>query len=157
MVKRRRNEETTQPSKYLLAPVASLRGGTVKDRCSLNDYMMMGGEECRKQSWPRHDFLPATFKCQGRSIGQMFVQHFENCVQSEEGGGTGWGWSHQDHSGGIGGNAFPLHSRGTCLSRACNERMYAMQMHRHIDESSHEGFHEEYASSNAGPMSVDGV
>ena len=54
-------------------------------------------------------------------------------------------------------NAFPLHSRGMlCLRRARNERMYAMQMHRHIDESSHEGFHEEYARSNVGPMSVDG-
>ena len=43
------------------------------------------------------------------------------------------------------------------VSLACNERMYAMQMHRQVDESSHEGFHEEYSSSNVGPMSVDGV
>ena len=48
--------------------------GTVKDR--LNDYT----GECRKIG--HEDFLPAAFEfeCQG-SIGQMFAQHFENCVQ----------------------------------------------------------------------------
>ena len=52
--------------KYLA--VAKLR-----EQSKINDYM----EECRKIG---HDFLPVTFECQG-SIGQMFDQHFEDCVQ----------------------------------------------------------------------------
>ena len=93
--------------------------------------------ECRKIG---HDFLPAAFECQG-SIGQIFAQHFENCVQkrAEElgmkspAGPLRWGYWRQRLS-----IALQRH-----VSQACNEKMYAMQMHRHIDESSHEGFHHE--------------
>ena len=83
----------------------------------------------------------------------MFAQHFENCVQKraeelemKSPGPLRWYWRQRLSI------ALQRH-----VSQACNERMYAMQMHRHIDESSHEGFHEEYASSNVRPMSVDGV
>jgi len=116
-----------------------------REQSKINDYM----EECRKIG---HDFLPAAFECQG-SIGQMFAQHFENCVQKraeelgmKSPGPLRWYWRQRLSI------ALQRH-----VSQACNERMYAMQMHRHIDESSHEGFHQEYARSNVGPMSVDGV
>ena len=69
--------------KYLA--VASLR-----EQSKINDYT----KECRKIG---HDFLPAAFECQG-SIGQMFAQHFENCVQKRaaEELGMKQGGSHQD-------------------------------------------------------------
>jgi hypothetical protein len=69
--------------KYLA--VASLR-----EQSKINDYT----GECRKIG---HDFLPAAFECQG-SIGQMFAQHFENCVQKRaaEELGMKQGGSHQD-------------------------------------------------------------
>ena len=131
-----------EPKKYDGKAVASLR-----KQSKINDYM----GECRKIG---HDFLPAAFECQG-SIGQIFALHFENCVQKraeelgmKSPGPLRWYWRQRLSI------ALQRH-----VSQACNERMYAMQMHRHIDESSHEGlFHEEYASSNVGPMSVvDGV
>ena len=69
----------------------------------------------------------------------MFAQHFENCVQKraeelgmKSPGPLRWYWRQRLSI------ALQRH-----VSQACNERMYAMQMHRHIDESSHEGFHEE--------------
>ena len=126
--------------KYLAA--ASLR-----EQSKINDYT----GECREIG---HDFLPAAFECQG-SIGQtMFAQHFENRVVQKRAEELGmkspgplrWYWRQRLSI------VAATPEGGTCLRRACNERMYAMQMHRHIDESSHEGFHEEYARSNVGPI-----
>ena len=104
--------------KYLA--VASLR-----EQSKINDYI----GECRMIG---HDFLPVAFECQG-SIGQMFAQHFENCVQkrAEELGMKSlgplrWYWRQR--------LSIALQRHITCLrSQACNERMYAMQMHRHKD------------------------
>ena len=95
----------------------------------------------------------------------MFAHNFENCVQKraeelgmKSPGQLRWYWKRQRRLS----IALQRHVPASGVRRSCNaERMYAamhMPLHRHIDESSHEGFfHEEYASSNVGPMSVDGV
>ena len=87
-------------SKYLA--VASLR-----EQSKINDYT----GECRKTG---HDFLPAAFEFQG-GIGQMFAQHFENCVQKraeelrmKSPGPLRWYWRQR----------LSILSRGTCLRRA---------------------------------------
>ena len=122
--------------------------GTVKDQ-RLHGRRENAGKLVTTFCQRRSSVREASDRCSRNTLKTVFRRGRRN-----------WGRSHQDHSGGIGDNAFPLHSRGTCLRRAmrgCTRCKCIVTLMRAVTRAFTRSA---YARSNVGPRmlwSVDGV